>query len=33
MAIADYYDGLDKLAEDHGSSSYFKIPLSQAANN
>ena len=32
MNISDYYDGADKLTADHGSSSYFKISPSQAAN-
>lgn len=32
MNISDYYDGSDKLTADHGSSSYFKISPSQAAN-
>lgn len=32
MKISDYYDGADKLTADHGSSSYFKISPSQAAN-
>ena len=32
MAIADYYDGLDKLAEDHGGTDFVKISPSQAAD-
>ena len=32
MAIADYYDGLDKLAEDHGGTDFVKISPSQAAS-
>ena len=32
MAISDYYDGLDKLAEDHGGSDFVKISPSQAAD-
>ena len=32
MKISDYYDGSDVITADHGSSSYFKISPSQAAN-
>lgn len=32
MAISDYYDGLDKLAEDHGGTDFVKISPSQAAD-
>ena len=32
MAISDYYDGLDRIAEDNGSADFFKLSPSSAAD-